>query len=158
MSDDIVYKELQDHEEQLAGDFLHTNDDGFAYLALLGMDQDHVFTLGAFHQDKIIGLFQASCVEEDADIITIAVSTAYRRKGVAKELWDKFLELKPQIETVILEVSVKNIQAVLFYEKIGFTEHGLRHSYYKDLKTGEITDASVMVYNRLDDLVGEIVF
>lgn len=155
---DIVYRELLGCEENLAGDFLNTNDDGFAYLALLAMDQDHVFTLGAFHEDKIIGLFQASCVEEDADIITIAVSSAYRKKGIAKSLWNQFLKLRPEIETVILEVSVKNIQAILFYEKIGFTEHGVRHSYYKDLKTGEITDASVMVYNRSDNLVGEIVF
>lgn len=155
---DIVYKELLDNEENLAGDFLNTNDDGFAYLALLAMDQDHVFTLGAFHEDKMIGLFQASCVEEDADVITIAVSNSYRRKSVAKNLWDNFLKLRSEIETVILEVSVKNTQAISFYEKIGFSEHGVRHSYYKDLKTGEITDACVMVYNRSDNLVGEIVF
>ena len=155
---DIVYKELLEREENLAGDFLNTNDDGFAYGALLAMDQDHVFTLGAFHEDKMIGLFQASCVEEDADVITIDVSNSYRRKGVAKNLWDQFLKLRLEIETVILEVSVKNIQAISFYEKIGFSEHGVRHSYYKDLKTGEVTDACVMVYNRSDNLVGEIVF
>lgn len=155
---DIVYKELFEDDEELAADFLNANEDGFAYLALLAMDQPHVFTLGAFLEDKMIALFQASCVEQDADIITIAVSSSYRRKGVAKGLWDQFLKLRPETDTVILEVSVKNIPAILFYEKIGFIQHGVRHSYYKDLKTGEITDASVMVYSQSDNIEGQIVF
>ena len=67
-------------------------------------------------------------------LISIAVDRRYQRQGIGSRLLSRFLEfLRARgIRGVYLEVSVKNSQAIKFYEKHGFRILRRLSSYYSD--------------------------
>lgn len=84
----------------------------------------------------------------EAEILTLAVDPAARRRGFAKALVQAAAGAA-QIagaESLFLEVAVDNAPAVGLYRATGFTEAGLRRGYY-DRGGGNRVDALVM---RLD--------
>lgn len=77
-------------------------------------------------------VFYINCGE--AHIMNIAVSTEYRRRGVAKYLLASALDIVQQDEVneVFLEVAVKNTAAQQLYKHFGFEVYGIRKRYYRN--------------------------
>jgi N6-L-threonylcarbamoyladenine synthase len=75
-------------------------------------------------------------------LMDVAVAPWARRRGVAAGLLSAFLQAADTAaRPVVLEVRPKNVEALILYEKRGFSAIGTRKRYYSD--TGE--DALVMM-------------
>ena len=73
-------------------------------------------------------------VYDEAEIRYLSVHPSYKRIGLGKKLIYKiFDECKNKnIKRIILEVSIKNKQALSFYDYFGFETISIRKKYYKD--------------------------
>lgn len=105
-------------------------------LYLLVLDQD------LSEEDQIIGYVGCWILCGEGQITNVAVSPAYRGKGVGTEMLAKLIELvKEKGSTAMtLEVRPSNAPALALYRKFGFKEAGRRPGYYQD--NGE--DAIIM--------------
>ncbi len=90
----------------------------------------------------VVGYIIALKVYDEVHILNLAVHPEYRRKGIGRGLLSECLRYFSDkgIRSAILEVRVRNKNAIMLYEKAGFKSIGLRRKYYSD--TGE--DALVM--------------
>ena len=73
-------------------------------------------------------------VFEDAEILNVAVSPAFRRQGLGEKLLlaiEEFAKRKGA-ERLLLEVREGNSPARGLYEKQGFSAFGVRKNYYED--------------------------
>ena len=135
----------------LAERLAEVHEDGFSHPwdaasfdALL--PQPGVSVWGAIRSDRqeLIGFAMVRSASVELDILTIAVRSAQRRKGVAEALLGAvFRELAPPCETVFLEVDPLNTAALKLYAKLGFETVGERPKYYK-YADGTIGDAITM--------------
>ncbi len=66
------------------------------------------------------------------EIISIAVCSSHKRKGVASLLLSEFLVNEKVNSRIILEVANKNEAAIKFYKTFSFDVDGIRKDYYKD--------------------------
>jgi ribosomal-protein-alanine N-acetyltransferase len=84
-------------------------------------------------------------VEEQADVITIAVTPQWRNQGLAHALMIKSIERAKQLgaKALFLDVEDGNIPALRLYEGLGFSHINRRKLYYRQ-KDGSYTDALVM--------------
>ena len=91
------------------------------------------------------GFVLARNISGEAEIITIAVARAHRRRGLGRLLMDAVLrELHgARAGALFLEVDEGNFAAVALYRKLGFREVGKRSAYYRSA-AGMPTDALVM--------------
>ncbi|MEP3846169.1 MAG: GNAT family N-acetyltransferase [Paracoccaceae bacterium] len=93
------------------------------------------------------GFVLARSVLDEAEILTIAVDPAFRRRGhgrfLMQTLSDQLVELSPPCPTLFLDVSANNIPAYNLYIQLGFVETGRRKGYYRD-KAGQTADAVLM--------------
>jgi [ribosomal protein S18]-alanine N-acetyltransferase len=82
----------------------------------------------------VVGFVVAGLVPPEAELESIAVSAGYQRQGVARRLFEAMtVQLRhAQVCEVLLEVRGSNQAARGFYASIGFSEEGLRKSYYAD--------------------------
>jgi len=82
------------------------------------------------------------------EVLTIGVTPAARRRGVARALMAAALPAARDLGAMeaFLEVAVDNDPAITLYERLGFRRTGLRKSYYDRGPEG-FMDALVM---RLD--------
>jgi ribosomal-protein-alanine N-acetyltransferase len=87
----------------------------------------------------------ASCFAPEAEILTIAVAPAYRRKGIGAALLKELCAQLPSrdIDTVFLEVADGNLAAIGLYKGFDFQEVGRRKAYYSR-KDAPAEDALVM--------------
>ena len=84
------------------------NSDGFILMQNLGSNED----------------------ANEAEILTLAVTPSARRSGLGLALFSHALAAL-SCTRVFLEVAADNHAALALYEKLGFTEIGLRKAYYK---------------------------
>ena len=77
----------------------------------------------------------------EADILTVAVLPAYRRRGIAKEFMRQIEEWAREREAsaMMLEVEIKNEAAITLYQSLGYMKISVRMDYY-----GPGQDAHVM--------------
>jgi ribosomal protein S18 acetylase RimI-like enzyme len=80
----------------------------------------------------ILVLYRKSTTQ--ARIYSLAVLKEFRQQKVATHLLDHAENeiTKMKCKTIILEVDVKNISAIHFYEKFGFEVFDLHESFYED--------------------------
>ncbi|WP_445355088.1 ribosomal protein S18-alanine N-acetyltransferase [Microbulbifer sp. EKSA008] len=94
--------------------------------------------------DDIIACCVISSLFDQAEILDIAVSPARRRQGLAEALLNSVkTELPCEVERILLEVRVSNLAARSLYRKLGFSEDGIRKSYYP-AQNGMREDAVLM--------------
>jgi ribosomal-protein-alanine N-acetyltransferase len=76
----------------------------------------------------------ARIAADEAEILTLAVVPAVRRRGIAHGLLTAALAefSRLAIGSVFLEVSVRNTAAAALYASLGFTQVGERAHYYSD--------------------------
>ncbi len=92
--------------------------------------------LVAMEGDAVVGYIGSQTVLDESDMMNVAVHPDFRRRGIAEALvLTLAAKLKEKGSTCLaLEVRVSNAPAVALYEKLGFTQAGLRRNYYRNPK------------------------
>ena len=85
--------------------------------------------LVAVEDGVVAGYVGSQTVLQEADMMNIAVADTHRRRGIARM---RVEELIRQLDAyqLTLEVRASNAPAIALYEKLGFTQVGLRKNYY----------------------------
>lgn len=92
--------------------------------------------LAALENDTLIGYVGSQTCLDETDMMNVAVSPLYRRRGVAKALIDALTQqLKERgSRCLTLEVRASNAPAIALYYGLGFQKIGLRKNYYRNPK------------------------
>ena len=80
----------------------------------------------------LAGYVGSQTVLGESDMMNLAVSPDYRRRGIGENLVESLIrDLKKQgSHCLTLEVRESNLAARALYEKLGFVQIGLRPGYY----------------------------
>lgn len=91
-------------------------------------------TYGARLQGRLAGFLLRHIVLDEAHIVNLGVAPAFRRQGIGGHLLAASLDemLEEGARSVTLEVRRSNQAAIAMYAAVGFTEAGVRQSYYSD--------------------------
>lgn len=91
--------------------------------------------LGAYLEGgELVGYAVVSRYVDAWHVMNVAVAPSYRRRGIARVLLERLLELTggdPR-RGHTLEVRVSNAAAIRLYERLGFERRGIRRGYYTD--------------------------
>ena len=92
--------------------------------------------LVAEEDGKVAGYVGSQTVIDESDMMNVAVHPDHRRKGIAEALVVELVEAlrKRESHCLTLEVRASNEPAKALYEKLGFTQVGLRKNYYRNPK------------------------
>ena len=92
--------------------------------------------LVAVDGDRVAGYVGSQTVCNETDMMNVAVTADFRRKGIAEQLVLTLVEeLKAMgSQCLTLEVRDSNTPARTLYEKLGFRQIGLRKNYYRNPK------------------------
>jgi len=103
---------------------------------------DSVLTIVARIDGELVGYALMQYVNDEMELHTFAVKSAWRRKGIGSKLLERMLSeaVAHDAKNIFLLVRPNNPAARTIYDKFGFEAVGIRPLYYKD--TGE--DAIVM--------------
>jgi ribosomal-protein-alanine N-acetyltransferase len=117
-------------------------------------DNNRAYFLVAKNSDEILGYVGFWMVFDEAHVVTIAVRSDCRRKGVGTMLLASALVVAENLSAkkATLEVRVTNTSAQNMYNEFGFEIISIRKGFYTD--TGE--DAYVMWIYNLENKIGEI--
>lgn len=87
-------------------------------------DEDYQYYLALFH-DSVIGLLGVKeYLKEPNHLYHLFVDKDYRRHGIAKRLWEFYLQQRPaDAENQSFRVN-SSLMAVDVYKSFGFVEHG----------------------------------
>ena len=98
------------------------------------LKKDLITAMGIFLNNEILGVCVFHKIFDEAEIRYLSIHPSYKRKGLGKKLIYKIIrECKNKnIKRIFLEVSLKNKQALSFYDYIGFKTISVRKKYYKD--------------------------
>lgn len=91
--------------------------------------------VGAFRGETLVGAVCARQMVDELWIFRIMTLPDLRRKGVARALVQRveaFAQQQRQPSDLWLEVNIKNIDAIAFYEREGFVRQSVRPNYYPD--------------------------
>ncbi|MDB2590304.1 ribosomal protein S18-alanine N-acetyltransferase [Candidatus Thioglobus sp.] len=92
------------------------------------------------YDDQIAGYLITLNSIDFIDILTIAITPQFQRKGLGRELLDDLLQRldKNKVRSIMLEVRVSNVSAIHFYQKYGFELIDTRKKYYSNLEDAKI--------------------
>lgn len=90
--------------------------------------------------DEVVAFAGIMIVADEAELLNIAVSSEYRKCGIAQRLLEQlFFDAKLQeAYRMLLEVRESNVQAQTLYSKLGFSVLGTRKNYYSNPKEDAI--------------------
>lgn len=88
----------------------------------------------AEEEGKLVGYCGIVTVLDEGDIVKVAVSGKYQRRGVGRRLLQGTMEKMREkgVRVFHLEVRENNQAAVGLYEKLGFVRDGTRKNYYEN--------------------------
>ena len=94
---------------------------------------------------SLAGFILSRIADQEAEILSIAVASSWRGKGLAKRLLDLHLRRLAGLgmRAVFLEVGDDNVPARRLYQRAGFREVGRREGYYRD-QAGTASTALVL--------------
>lgn len=92
--------------------------------------------LVAIDGDTVVGYVGSQSVMGEADMMNVAVSAGYRRKGIARRLVEGLITAldNQNVYALTLEVRASNEPAKALYELLGFVHVGRRPNYYRNPK------------------------
>jgi ribosomal-protein-alanine N-acetyltransferase len=92
--------------------------------------------LVAVSGEQVVGYVGSQTVLDGSDMMNIAVSPDFRRKGIAESLIEALISFLRErgSRCLILEVRASNVSAITLYEKLGIHEIGRRRNYYRNPK------------------------
>lgn len=104
----------------------------------------NVIAQRALRGGKLVGFVLSRMAADEAEILSIAVSSKERGRGLARRLLDLHLRrlAGAGCRTVFLEVDENNEPAQRLYHRAGFRQVGRRASYYQ--QGGSATTALVL--------------
>lgn len=104
----------------------------------------------AEQDEQVVGYGIMSIAAGESHMLNICVHRDWQRQGIASQLMEHMLRLAKRhgAEVCLLEVRPSNIGAIEMYERFGFSEVGLRKSYYP-AKNGR-EDAMILACPLLD--------
>ena len=110
---------------------------GAEFESLLVQDGTHAliaFHRNAFGMRTAAGFNLFRLVEDEAEILSIAVAPHYRRRGVGRLLLEEALRqlYRDGASTVHLEVEDSNLPAITLYRRLEFRESARREGYYAE--------------------------
>jgi ribosomal-protein-alanine N-acetyltransferase len=91
--------------------------------------------LGAYLEEgELVGYAFVSRYVDAWHVMNVAVSPAFRRRGIASTLLERLFEVTASDPRrgYTLEVRVSNAEAIRLYERLGFESRGIRRGYYTD--------------------------
>ena len=90
--------------------------------------------LVALEGDTLAGYVGSQTVLGETDMMNVAVHPAFRRRGVGESLILALVEQLKALDShsLTLEVRASNAPASSLYEKLGFSQVGLRKNYYRN--------------------------
>ncbi len=97
------------------------------------LDESRYVFLAAVQDGRVLGYIGMLYVLDEGYISNVAVSPAFRRRGIADKLITELLRRANALSLsfVTLEVRESNIPAIALYENQGFERVGLRKDYYE---------------------------
>ena len=81
---------------------------------------------------NMIGYLFSHVVDDDVQILNIAIDIPFQHRGYGKQLLSYFLDQFNEDSSIHLEVRKSNFPAINLYLKFGFHEAGTRKGYYAD--------------------------
>jgi [ribosomal protein S18]-alanine N-acetyltransferase len=92
----------------------------------------HVIAHRALAGNRLTGFIMSRLVEDEAEILSVAVAGRRRGRGLARRLLDLHLRRLAGLagRTVFLEVDEYNVPALRLYQRAGFREISRRPNYY----------------------------
>jgi len=81
---------------------------------------------------NMIGYLFSHVVDDDVQILNIAIDIPFQHKGYGEQLLSYFLDQFNADSSIHLEVRKSNFPAINLYLKFGFHETGTRKGYYTD--------------------------
>ena len=97
-------------------------------------------------EKQIIGFLLFSWNKSDCDIISIGVVKKLQKMKHGKRLIEYIKNLN--FKNIYVEVSEKNRDAIIFYQKLNFLKIGLRKKYYKK----QNSDAILLKLENFNDM------
>ncbi|HEY6258572.1 MAG TPA: GNAT family N-acetyltransferase [Xanthobacteraceae bacterium] len=81
---------------------------------------------------RLVGFVVSRIIAGEAEILSVAVASSRRRKGLAKQMLNLHLRRLAGLgaRTVFLEVDESNVPANRLYQRFGFRAVGRREGYY----------------------------
>ena len=97
----------------------------------------HVLAHRAMTGSKMAGFIMSRLVEDEAEILTVAVARESRRRGVGRALLEEAMRhaYREGAERMYLEVEDTNRAAIALYRWAEFHETGRRAGYYREGRT-----------------------
>ena len=92
--------------------------------------------LVAVEDGQVAGYVGSQTVCNETDMMNVAVTAEFRRRGIGEQLVTALVEELKAIDShcLTLEVRASNTPAQAMYEKLGFVEIGRRPRYYQNPK------------------------
>ena len=92
--------------------------------------------LVAVEDGTVAGYVGSQTVCNETDMMNVAVTAEFRRRGIGEQLVTALVEELKAIDSrcLTLEVRASNTPAQAMYEKLGFVEIGRRPRYYQNPK------------------------
>ena len=108
----------------------------------------HVITYRALAGTRLAGFIMSRLVEDEAEILSVAVARRQRGRGLARQLLNLNLRRLAGLgaRAVFLEVDEQNDPAIRLYRHAGFSEVSRRPNYY----SGHDAKAAAAVVLRRD--------
>lgn len=96
------------------------------------LEQEYGKKVYAEIEEELIGYIMIRVVNNEAQILNIAIDLPYQHRGYGKKLLQYTLgELGTETD-VFLEVRESNLPAIKLYSEFNFEEIGVREQYYSD--------------------------
>lgn len=117
--------------ERLCFDYNWTRDQ-----FLMGLERGIYKILGVRIGGILSGYIAFSVIEDEMEILNLAVHPDFRKQGLASRLLERAFEVcvKMNVAKSFLDVKVSNVAAIGLYKKFGYTQFGVRKKYYPDTK------------------------
>ena len=92
--------------------------------------------LVAIEGEQVVGYVGSQTVIDESDMMNIAVHPNFRRLGIAEAMIAALTDALREKDSraLTLEVRASNVPAIALYEKLGFSQVGLRKNYYRNPK------------------------
>jgi [ribosomal protein S18]-alanine N-acetyltransferase len=100
----------------------------------------------AANENAALGFILVRAAADEAEILTVVVDPAQRRKGIAAQLLNSAAAAlrAGTVRNLFLEVAADNVAALALYKSYGFEPCGRRPDYYRVAPHRSSIDAIVM--------------